>query len=136
MIKRKLSKTSEFKKVFSEGRRIEGKNLIIFILKNDYDFNRLGTIVKKETGKAAVRNKIKRRLKEAGRRLNKKLLPGYDIIVLPKNNIRESSYFEICYDLERLFIKGNCFYKKEEANRRLKPIQRKSMPFLKEKKKQ
>jgi len=109
LIKRKLSKTSEFKKVFSEGRRIEGKNLIIFILKNDYDFNRLGVIVKKETGKAVVRNKIKRRLKEASRLLNKKLLPGYDIIVLAKNNIRESSYFKICYDLENLFNKGKLF---------------------------
>ena len=109
MIKRKLSKTSEFKRVFSEGRRIEGKNLIIFILKNDYDFNRLGIIVKKETGKAVVRNKIKRRLKEASRLLNEKLLPGYDIIVLAKNNIRESNFFEICYDLENLLNKGRLF---------------------------
>ena len=109
MIKRKLSKTSEFKKVFSEGRRIEGKNLIIFILKNDYDFNRLGIIVKKEIGKAVVRNKIKRRLKETSRLLNMKLLPGYDIIVLAKNNIREANYFEICYDLEGLLYKGKLF---------------------------
>ena len=109
MIKRKLSKTSEFKKVFSEGRRSEGKNLIIFILKNNYGFNRLGIIVKKETGNAVVRNKIKRRLKEANRLLNKKLLPGYDIILLAKNNIRESSYFEICYNLENLFCKRKLF---------------------------
>ncbi len=109
MIKRKLSKTSEFKKVFSEGRRSEGKNLIIFILKNNYGFNRLGIIVKKETGNAVVRNKIKRRLKEANRLLNKKLLPGYDIILLAKNNIRESSYFEIRYNLESLFCKGKLF---------------------------
>jgi len=109
LIKRKLSKTSEFKKVFSEGRRIEGKNLIIFILKNDYDFNRPGIIVKKETGKAVVRNKIKRQLKEANRLLSKKLFPGYDIIVLAKNHIREANYFEICYDLESLFSKGKLF---------------------------
>ncbi len=109
MIKRKLSKTSEFKRVFSEGRRIEDKNLIIFILKNDYDFNRLGIIVKKEIGKAVVRNKIKRRLKETSRLLNMKLLPGYDIIVLAKNNIREANYFEICYDLEGLLYKGKLF---------------------------
>ena len=109
MIKRKLSKTSEFKKVFSEGRRIEGKNLIIFVLKNDYDFNRLGIIVKKEIGKAVVRNKIKRRLKETSRLLNKKLLPGYDIIVMAKNNVREASYFELCYDLEGLLYKEKLF---------------------------
>ena len=106
MIKRKLSKTSEFKKVFSEGRRIEGKNLIIFILKNDYNFNRPGIIIKKETGKAVIRNKIKRWLREAFQLTNKKLSPGYDIIMLAKNNIKESDYFDICHDLENLFYKG------------------------------
>ncbi len=114
-----MSKTSEFKRVFSEGRRIEGKNLIIFFLKNDYDFNRLGIIVKKETGKAVVRNKIKRRLKEAGRLLNKKLLPGYDIIVLAKNNIREANYFEICYNLESLFYKGKLLLQKRNSKQEI-----------------
>jgi len=109
LIKRKLSKTSEFKKVFSEGRRIEGKNLIIFFLKNDYNFNRPGIIIKKEIGKAVVRNKIKRRLREAFRLINKKLSPGYDIIMLAKNNIKESNYFEICQDLESLLYKGKLF---------------------------
>jgi len=109
LIKKKLSKTSEFKKIFSEGRRIESKNLIIFILKNDYNFNRPGIIIKKEIGKAVVRNKIKRRLREAFRLINKKLSPGYDIIVLAKNNIRKSNYFEICYDLESLLYKGKLF---------------------------
>lgn len=119
MIKRKLSKTSEFKKVFSEGRRIEGKNLIIFILKNDYGFNRPGIIVKKGTGKSVARNKIKRRLKEASRLLNKKLLPGYDIIVLAKNHIREANYFEICYDLENLFYKGRLFLAKSRSRQEI-----------------
>jgi len=109
LIKRKLSKTSEFKKVFSEGRRIEGKNLIIFILKNDYNFNRPGIIVKKETGKAVARNKIKRRLREAFWLINKKLPPGHDIIMLAKNNIRKSGYFEICHDLEKLLYSSKLF---------------------------
>jgi len=109
LIQRKLSKTSEFKKVFSEGRRIESKNLIIFISKNDYSFNRPGIIVKKELGKAVARNKVKRRLRESFRLINKKLFPGYDIIVLAKNSIRKSNYFEICHDLESLFYKGKLF---------------------------
>ncbi len=106
MIKKKLSKTSEFKKIFSEGKRIEGKNLIIFILKNDHGFNRPGIIIKKETGKAVDRNRTRRWLKEALRQMDKKLSPGYDIIMLAKNSIGKSDYFEICRDLESLFYKG------------------------------
>ena len=119
MIKKKLSNTSEFKKVFSEGRRIEGKNLIIFILKNNYNFNRPGIIVKKETGKAVFRNKIKRWLKEALRLINKKLSPGYDIIMLAKKNIRESDYFELCQDLESILYKGKIFLQKKSSKQEI-----------------
>lgn len=114
MIKRKLSKNIEFKRVFSEGKKTESKNFIIFILKNDYTFNRLGVIVKKEIGIAVVRNKIKRWLKEAYRQENRKLFPGYDIILLAKNSITNSNYFNISNELEGLFISENYFYKKSD----------------------
>ncbi|GAI71043.1 unnamed protein product, partial [marine sediment metagenome] len=41
LIKRRLSGKIEFKKVFLEGKRIESKNLVVFVLKNKYKFNRL-----------------------------------------------------------------------------------------------
>jgi ribonuclease P protein component len=114
LIKRKLSKNIEFKRVFSKGKKTESKNFIIFILKNDYKFNRLGVIVKKEIGIAVVRNKIKRWLKEAYRQENRKLFPGYDIILLAKNSITNSNYFNISNELEDLFISENYFYKKSD----------------------
>jgi len=114
LIKRKLSKNIEFKRVFSKGKKTESKNFIIFILKNDYKFNRLGIIVKKEIGKAVVRNKIKRWLKEAYRQENRKLFLGYDIIILVKNSIAKSNYFNISNELKDLFISENYFYKKSD----------------------
>jgi ribonuclease P protein component len=114
LIKRKLSKNIEFKRVFSEGKKTESKNFIIFILKNDYKFNRLGIIVKKEIGKAVVRNKIKRWLKEAYRQKDGKLFLGYDIIILAKNSIAKSNYFNLSNELEDLFISENYFYKKSD----------------------
>lgn len=105
MIKRKITRNDEFKKVFLEGKRIESNNLTFFFLRNGYKFNRLGVVVKKEIGKAVVRNKIKRRIREAYRRINEKLFQGYDIIIIAKKNIVELDCFEIYNELENLFTK-------------------------------
>jgi len=105
LIKRRLSGNIEFKKVFLEGKRIESKNLIVFVLKNKYKVNRLGLIVKKEIGKAVVRNKIKRRIREAHRQINRKLFQGYDIIILVKKSVVGLDHFELYGELENLFYK-------------------------------
>ena len=116
MIKRKLSGKIEFKKVFLEGKRIESKNLVVFVLKNKYKFNRLGLIVKKEIGKAVVRNKIKRRAREAYRQINRKLFQGYDIIIFVKKSVVSSEYFELYSELENLFHKENILFSQRSNN--------------------
>lgn len=105
MIKRRLSGNIEFKKVFLEGKKIEGKNLVVFIIENNFKFNRSGVIVKKEIGNAVVRNKIKRRAREAYRQINRKLFQGYDIIILVKKSVVGLEYFELYSELENLFYK-------------------------------
>jgi len=52
------------------------------------DFSRLGLTVTKKIGKAVIRNKIKRRLREVFRELAKKnyLVNRYDFVVIAKKN--------------------------------------------------
>jgi len=109
LIKRRLSGKIEFKRVFLEGKRIESKNLIVFVLNNEHKFNRLGLIVKKEIGKAVVRNKIKRRAREAYRQINRKLFQGYDIIILVKKSVVGLKHFQLYSELEDLFYKEKIF---------------------------
>lgn len=116
MIKRKLSGKIEFKKVFLEGKKIEGKNLVVFIIENNFKFNRSGLIVKKEIGNAVVRNKIKRRIKEAYRQINRKLFQGYDIIIRAKKSVISSEYFELYSELENLFHKENILFSQRNNN--------------------
>jgi len=116
LIKRKLSDNIEFKKVFLEGKRSESKNLILFVLNNEYKFNRLGLIVKKEIGKSVVRNKIKRRAREAYRQINRKLFQGYDIIILVKKSVVGLKHFQLYGELEDLFIKKNFLQEKNNIS--------------------
>lgn len=102
LLKRKLSNNIEFRRVFSNGIKRDSKNLRMFILKNQHKFNRLGIVIKKEVGKAVVRNKIKRRLKEAFRYLDKKLFQEYDIIIFVKKSAVNLSYLQLYEELKSI----------------------------------
>ncbi len=105
-----LKKSKEFKLVFLAGNKKTGKYIITYLLPNQQDISRIGFIVKKDIGKAVLRNKIKRRLREIWRKRCHKLITGYDIIVLAKKRITQASYKEIETELEKLLqnIEDDC----------------------------
>ncbi len=59
---------------------------------------RVGLVVSKKVGKAVVRNKVKRRLREILRRL---YLPKAHLLVLAQPEAREAGYQELFQDLVR-----------------------------------
>ena len=58
--------------------------LVLYARKNRSDSNRVGITVSKKLGKAHVRNRIRRRLREIYRLNEEKFLPGWDIVVVAR----------------------------------------------------
>jgi ribonuclease P protein component len=74
----RLRKPSEFRLVYEQGKRFEGRFMTVFIIPSQTDFQRLGiTASKKAIGNAVQRNRAKRLLREAFR-LNKAELNELD----------------------------------------------------------
>lgn len=79
--------------------------LIIYILENKKDYNRIGFTVSKKVGKSVIRNRVKRLLRESYRLNEEKILPGYDIIFVARDRASQASYKEIESAMLHLFRK-------------------------------
>lgn len=99
----KLTKNSEFKKVYSSGKSLADKYLVVYFLKNGMSHNRIGISVSKKLGKSVKRNRIKRLIREAYRLNQEKLSGGCDIVIIPRAGAVGSDFSVIEGSLIKLF---------------------------------
>ncbi|RCW41465.1 MULTISPECIES: ribonuclease P protein component [unclassified Halanaerobium] len=102
-----LKKNREFKRVYKNGKSYATRNLVIYCLPTKLDKNRYGFSVSKRVGKAVIRNKIKRRLKEIVREFEKQYnFKAYDIIFIARNPIVDLDFYQLKRDVRRLYRKS------------------------------
>ncbi len=98
----KLNK--DFKRLYYRGNSSVKSNVVVYVLKNRTNSNRLGLTCGKSIGKAVRRNRVKRLLKEGYRLLEDRLLSGYDIVLVARTRCLGSKQIHILRDLESAFI--------------------------------
>jgi ribonuclease P protein component len=101
-------RTADFRKVYDHGKRVSGPLFAAFCLAREDDREgdrphaqgsaaRLGLTVPRAIGGSVVRNRIKRRLREAFRLHRAELNPQWDIVINP----RRTAFAAPFTDLER-----------------------------------
>ncbi|MFH1662387.1 MAG: ribonuclease P protein component [Chloroflexota bacterium] len=88
-----LKKGEQFSLVYSKGKLIRSKLLSIRLMPNGLDYTRYGFIVGKRIGKAVVRNRVKRLLREISRQIP--LKPGWDIVFFTNPETVAAGYNEL-----------------------------------------
>ena len=73
--------------------------LVLYARKNRTGTNRVGITVSKKLGKAVVRNRVRRRLREAYRLNEEQFLPGYDIVIVARSRAVEVSFQKLTESL-------------------------------------
>ncbi len=86
----RLRRRRDFSAVYRRGRIYRGQFLVLRALPNDSSESRFGFTVAKALGNAVVRNRLKRRLREAARSLP--VAPGYDIVINTRSGAPEASF--------------------------------------------
>ncbi len=64
--------------------------LVLSVATNERAHNRYGFIVSKQLGKAVVRNRIRRRLREVVRALDPQLKSGFDVVLIARRPMAEA----------------------------------------------
>lgn len=66
--------------------------LVLYVRPNRLEKNRVGVTVSKKLGKAVVRNRVRRRLREVYRLNESAFIPGYDIVVVARSKCVEAEF--------------------------------------------
>ena len=90
-----LKKNKDFQRVYRKGKSYANKLLVMYVLKNDSECNRLGISVSKKVGNSVVRHHVTRLIRESYRLQEEVFNSGLDIVVVARSGAKESTYHEI-----------------------------------------
>lgn len=98
---RRLTRRREFDVVLREGQAWSTPLFTVRALPNGREVTRFGFIVSRRLGKAVVRNRVKRRLREICRQLT--FRPGWDIVIIAREPAKTTDFWELKLALEEIF---------------------------------
>ncbi len=90
-----LKKNRDFRDVYRKGKSFANKYLIMYIVENHQEKNRLGISVSKKVGNSVVRHRVTRLIRESYRLHETIFNSGLDMVVVARNGAGAVSYWEI-----------------------------------------
>lgn len=105
----RLTKSADFERVHTEGRCWSNRILVVCKYPNGLPHSRFGFSVSKRIGKAVVRNRVKRRLREAVRPLCDLVAPGWDVVLIARTGMVTAQWAEIEQAVAGLFSMAQLF---------------------------
>jgi ribonuclease P protein component len=109
-----LTGKTQFKLVYDKGRSWAAREIVLKTLPNGLDSTRYGLTVSRHVGKAVIRNKIKRRLREILRQEN--LPAGWDIIIIARNPAASADYSNLGKSVDKLLNRAGLILGEHEGN--------------------
>lgn len=112
-----LKKNYEFLRVYKKGKFYAGKYLVLYVLNNRSQMNRLGISVSRKVKKSVRRNRIKRLARESYRRYEDKLRTGYDLVISARHTEELPRFSDIVSEMKFLLKKMDVFEKENDKER-------------------
>ena len=95
-----LKNSREFSQVYNHRESLANKYLVMYIVKTDQVYSRIGISVSKKVGNSVIRHRITRLIRESYRLHKDKIKDGYDIVVVARNTAKGKNF----HDIESAFL--------------------------------
>ena len=100
-----IKESSEYTEIIKLKNTVKNKYYSLYYRKNNYNYNRYGVSIPKKTGKAVMRNKIKRQVKNIIDQKELYIQTPYDYVIIIRKEILDLSYQDKEKELVTLFKK-------------------------------
>ena len=95
-----LKKNSDFRRLYNKGKSAVNPYMVVYCRRNKGGTNRLGYTVSTKLGKAVVRNRVRRQLREIYRLNAHKLSSSYDIVIVARTRCVGGDFWK----MEKAFL--------------------------------
>lgn len=89
-----LKRNCDFQNVYRNGKSYANKYLVMYVMENNSERNRLGISVSKKVGNSIIRHRITRLIRESYRLQENIFNSGLDIVVIARNSASAITYQE------------------------------------------
>ena len=90
-----LKKNADFQIVYSNGKSYANKYLVMYVLENNCNKNRIGISVSKKVGNSVIRHHITRLIRESYRLHEDVFNSSLDIVIIARVTAKSVGYHEI-----------------------------------------
>lgn len=84
-----------FRRAYAKGKSAVTPTVVLYARKNGQSFNRLGLTVGTKVGKAVVRNRVRRRLRESYRGHEEAVKKGYDLVLVARSAAADARFRQL-----------------------------------------
>lgn len=102
-----ITKNYEFRRLYRKGRSYVNSAIVIYFLKNRKGINRIGITTSRKIGKAVMRNRARRIIREAYRSIEGQLPQGYDFIFVARTKTCLIKEQDLLHVLRGIFTSAN-----------------------------
>ncbi len=110
----RLTRNVDFRRVRQQGASFSNRLLVLCALPGESDAIRFGFSASRRVGKATVRNRVKRLLREAARQYLPVIAPGWDLVLIARSAAPGADFGQICGAVESLLKEARLLEGTEE----------------------